>query len=521
MSNVTFAPSVCGRPPRNDIGMFSSNDTTFPPPKILSGDPNYGYVQGGCPTNVNSIPACNTLPNKSTSSLSRAQNSQPYTCQGRFNNTVAAYTPGCYAAGMCVQTQGDPYSFDHYMCQSNWDMIDQYRPGCCGGIYSSSDKCAPEWCAQNIDGNQADSLGCAQLMLNFCTSASGNAPPSGGGPDMYWTEGNLVNIACTNAEPNNSYPTFTLPAGYQSSSSNTSYDTIDAGRACDNFLVSNGDSPTTQKLISTAAQNFFSGMGNTELIQARTNPFMSKIITLCRDNPGVCDSTLTSVCSNLTLSDLDPTQYSSSGSDPAGTNLLNLCGCYLPADQYTWPNNIPCNMVCNMPQTIKPLLDSNGQPFSSCNQVCVIDNVAIDSLNSSTGAVTLNQMCPTGVCYFSSIDTLNKASSQVTSQITQVCNQCGILPPPDADGNIDFTKVQCVDCTTGQSSTTGGQCGSIIPPTPPSNNGGTTAPSFLQRIETFLLGIKNSTRDLIGAISILFLVLFFLVVIIILYSYRS
>jgi hypothetical protein len=118
------------------------------------------------------------------------------------------------------------------------------------------------------------------------------------------------------------------------------------------------------------------------------NPFQDFLYSyVCCPYPFLCQQPLSNVCNVFTTQRLifDP---------PAA----NWCGCFLPAGEYQtyvddYQINKACTPMCNRNTNIVNTL-ANGTPIS-CNQnVCLIDNVTIDLIQSTVvGPVTIGQFC--------------------------------------------------------------------------------------------------------------------------------
>lgn len=108
---------------------------------------------------------------------------------------------------------------------------------------------------------------------------------------------------------------------------------------------------------------------------------------VCNENPGLCSSGLERQCSRYTTEDL-----------LRNPELINVCGCYLPDIEYSnYSNNygIPkqCTPLCNRETSI-PIADGNGDPITCTQGVCLIDNVAVNVINSSVkGGIQVSNVC--------------------------------------------------------------------------------------------------------------------------------
>lgn len=130
-------------------------------------------------------------------------------------------------------------------------------------------------------------------------------------------------------------------------------------------------------------------LGNTltEPNAAGYSTFQSKLLNLCTDStstPGVCDNFLCNqVCPSVEYSDLS-------------TFLGSWCGCYTPppeAQRSIYEQNIPstavepnsdrglapCYPTCHQLDTVQLYDLSTGEPYTCSNNVCVLDQVVVDS----------------------------------------------------------------------------------------------------------------------------------------------
>lgn len=103
------------------------------------------------------------------------------------------------------------------------------------------------------------------------------------------------------------------------------------------------------------------------------NPFQETILELCLDPtiPGGCDSFLQDYCPTVT-----------------DNNNINtsLCGCYT--------DDNPCSATCVLISTVKKS-DSKGNLIRCPGNVCVINDVTVNSINNNTnGNVNIINICP-------------------------------------------------------------------------------------------------------------------------------
>lgn len=111
---------------------------------------------------------------------------------------------------------------------------------------------------------------------------------------------------------------------------------------------------------------------------------------ICRKQPGLCEDALSTFCGNISADQI--------ARDPS---LLRWCGCYLPQESYDRYSSLygikkECTPLCNNQQAI-PLPGDGGLGRKQCRQnLCVVDNVAIDIAHSVVGTdsgINIDQIC--------------------------------------------------------------------------------------------------------------------------------
>lgn len=108
---------------------------------------------------------------------------------------------------------------------------------------------------------------------------------------------------------------------------------------------------------------------------------------ICCQYPTICASSLDKVCQTYTSKSL--------GLNPSA---ISWCGCHLPDSEYKnyidkYQINKECTPMCNRSDNIAPV-DSNGQPVTCKQGVCLIDNITIDlSKTQVSGGINIDQIC--------------------------------------------------------------------------------------------------------------------------------
>jgi hypothetical protein len=183
---------------------------------------------------------------------------------------------------------------------------------------------------------------------------------------------------------------------------------------------------------------------------------------------GVCDSQLQYFCQSFTRDQL-----------AADLTLQNICGCNLISNTSYNPinpkisnaNSIQMDLdrcsdnfsqtpICQKPDVSPYYVNANTVGDNCdiiCNtalvqsktlggkctqQVCMIDNVTINQLNSKTGDTTITQSCDGGKCYIVDVDINEINSTTGGNNITQNCSSCYYT------NSNDLLTAQPVDCGT-------------------------------------------------------------------------
>lgn len=127
--------------------------------------------------------------------------------------------------------------------------------------------------------------------------------------------------------------------------------------------------------------------------QAGYNSFLDTLLDACRQIPGACQPVQNVMCSQCSRKEiLDNPEFS------------DFCGCVAPqstdSDYYNSTINTlnpACDPICNKISTVKTANPDTGY-INQCNaNVCVIDNVIINSINTSGASPTFTQVCPSCV----------------------------------------------------------------------------------------------------------------------------
>ena len=207
----------------------------------------------------------------------------------------------------------------------------------------------------------------------------------------------------------------------------------------------------TRQLITKASKKYFAYNG-TFLSQSPTKipypEFNSKIESLCRLYPGVCEPTLRSFCSSTTTELIR-----------RRPELIKWCGCYMPNQEYskytdTYLIGKECTPTCNVAEAI-PLYSTSGIGIKRCQQsFCVIDDLSIQIAKSRVGdegGINFSQICSscgygTASCQCTITgNTIAIINSQIPSlNISQNCGSKSTCFKEEIKGDqIISTQVPC------------------------------------------------------------------------------
>lgn len=221
---------------------------------------------------------------------------------------------------------------------------------------------------------------------------------------------------------------------------------------CETFL----DQTTIANRRVVADQIIDSWYKNGQKIQG--NPGNKAIIEICNKAPGACDLKLDQICQQLTSLD-------EMNRDP---ELIKLCGCHIPSRIYdpAYKGVVPekCAPSCVYPDAIQRG-NGRGQPDACTQNVCVIDNVTIDIVNSNVGGgVTLKSLCPGGGnrCYISN-DTVNVLNSKISGDVKflENCGSCTMYDANDPTAkhiNLPKCRIPSGKCKTTKDCKSGETC---------------------------------------------------------------
>lgn len=153
------------------------------------------------------------------------------------------------------------------------------------------------------------------------------------------------------------------------------------------------------------------------------NPFQDFLYSnICCPYPGLCQNGLDIACSTTTAQRIS-----------LNPNVAQWCGCHLPAGEYQSYSvlyNIPpeCTPMCNRAGTV-PIVGINATPVTCQQNVCLIDNVTVNLINSQIGnGINFTQVCGncSGQCSCVVANTtIDIANSTIGGNLVPINEGCG------------------------------------------------------------------------------------------------
>lgn len=165
---------------------------------------------------------------------------------------------------------------------------------------------------------------------------------------------------------------------------------------------------------------------------------------ICCPYPGLCRSGLQDACALHTAQRLS-----------LNPETAQWCGCYLPPQEYEAYSvnfNIPpqCTPMCNRVSTI-PIVGINGEPIACEQDICLIDNVTLNIVNSQIGGgINFNQICDNCAgaqcsCIVSNT-TVDISNSTIGGNVVPIADGCGSVTCSQTNPGITGPNVITVEC---------------------------------------------------------------------------
>lgn len=238
---------------------------------------------------------------------------------------------------------------------------------------------------------------CQDVIMEYCTGAD---LPKGDTSWLYrwmYADGSYIPNGCIKVIPRNLY-TYPNDDGVLAPTKRTCdltkifFETISRSNDCTpmTFSQSADGFAYVKKLLEATLERYtedgfvIGSMPGTP----GYNPFQDLIHdNICCRFPNLCASSLSTSCANYSAQQL-------SYNIPAS----NMCGCYLPNNEYQkyvneFQVNIECTPLCNRPGVI-PLSNPDGSAVRCRQDVCIIDDIALNLTTTNiTGDINITQMC--------------------------------------------------------------------------------------------------------------------------------
>jgi hypothetical protein len=294
-----------------------------------------------------------------------------------YQNAPIGCCSGCCtisgAGAICRRKQflGDPLQ-----CCLNDYACNQDKPGLCFTDASKSHTCDPS--QRDIAG-----AGCSQTIQSYCSGTLPTDDPNSTEWIRRWVDIN-----------NNPVPNGCLYAlrRYLFAQPGSPCLTGNPGTGCspDTSPINAEGFPKAQALIAKVFEQYNKQGFSVGALPGTPgfNPFQDFLYcNVCGRYPGLCQTGLKSICQQYTAQRL-------TFNPPAA----NWCGCFLPDGEYAkyvnrYQISKECTPMCNRAGTI-PVTDGSGQAIPCKQQVCLIDDLTINLVNTTVGgAVNIGQVC--------------------------------------------------------------------------------------------------------------------------------
>jgi len=120
------------------------------------------------------------------------------------------------------------------------------------------------------------------------------------------------------------------------------------------------------------------------------NTFLDTLVDACRQIPGACYPTQQFMCNQCSRSEI-----------LGNPEIADFCGCVAPPstaqdyyNQIIGKLNPACDPICNTISSVKNVNPDTGYLNQCSANVCVIDNVIINAIDTKGASPTFTQVCP-------------------------------------------------------------------------------------------------------------------------------
>ena len=277
--------------------------------------------------------------------------------------------------------------------------------------------------------------------------------------------------------------------------------------ACDNYFSNTSNGYGAAATVSLLAEKFltipYTGVKG-------SNPFAENYASsLCARFPGACTSQLPGgYCSTVSRDQLvSPTNQL------LDANLITICGCMMAPTVSNYPFladsvSTNCDSLCMIALKQGQFVNGEFQANNCLDSVCILNSVAISLINSTTGSVTIDQVCGSentfSKCYISGL-TISEINSQISggTTVSQVCSECLSsstgLPISCLGGGSSCSSN--ADCPVGESCGPNGICFENPSPSP-SSGFISKIVDWIQQHELVAVGSTSALVLMVGIILI-------------------
>lgn len=224
---------------------------------------------------------------------------------------------------------------------------------------------------------------------------------------------------------------------------------------------------TNQLSVQQNVTDLFNNYLSTNVITDDTDDpgysnFQNTLLSMCTNPtlPGICDDFLTGWCEQYTREETinNPT-------------LTSFCGCYVPPNPnylkftVTPPGCVgkkcteqpQCDPLCRRSTTVQKAVQEAGTLITCSQNVCVIDQVAIDIVNSQIGNnVNFTSICPACgggnakncLCVIAGVNVSSTLGNVGIANINEFCGEGSVCLVEDSEGNI-ISEEKCQGFSQG------------------------------------------------------------------------
>lgn len=240
---------------------------------------------------------------------------------------------------------------------------------------------------------------------------------------------------------------------------------------CYKWVVNSGNNMAAVTPVMTAAIDGVTKMWGLDLPEdsyKSQQKHISNLLNVCKlgGYGQACTDALNRMC--LKRNNSNPNRFTrqdisnafANVGDLNSQNIVSACGCHLNEEEYREyvrdgideGNTNACDPLCKLPGTVPKYTcegEGNSQTCTraNCSQnICVIDDVTIDIINSNVGDISFNLACGgcqdgNCLCIFSDVNILNQASNVGDIRFSTGCG--GNCVTVDPTTGIPDKKVPC------------------------------------------------------------------------------